>query len=82
VSAGLERRELLRLGCSADVEDFTAKFSDVTLVFDVETTEARESGRRRSVRMTPNWEESWIHQKAVLPFSVTWKGWKVGQRGT
>jgi len=28
------------------------------------------------------WEEWWIHQKAVLPFSVTWTGWKVGQRGT
>jgi len=25
---------------------------------------------------------SWLHQKAVLPFSVTWTGWKVGQRGT
>ena len=32
--------------------------------------------------MTPNWEEWWIHQKVVLPFSVTWTGWKVGQRGT
>ena len=31
---------------------------------------------------TPNWEVWYIHQKAVLPFSVTWIGWKVGQRGT
>jgi len=31
---------------------------------------------------TPNWEEWWIQQKAVLPFSETWTGWKVGQRGT
>ena len=23
-----------------------------------------------------------LKQKAVLPFSVTWIGWKVGQRGT
>jgi len=22
------------------------------------------------------------YQNAVLPFSVTWTGWKVGQRGT
>jgi len=22
------------------------------------------------------------HQKAVLPFSETWTGWKAGQRGT
>jgi len=28
------------------------------------------------------WEEWWIHQKAVLPFSLTWIGWKVGLRGT
>jgi len=27
-------------------------------------------------------EEWLIHQKAVLPFSVTWTGWRVGQRGT
>ena len=32
--------------------------------------------------MTQNWEERWIHQKAVLPFSETWTGWRVGQRGT
>jgi len=31
---------------------------------------------------TNNWEVWKIHQKAVLPFSVTWTGWKVGQRGT
>jgi len=31
---------------------------------------------------TLSWEEWWIHQKAVLPFSVTWTGWRVGQRGT
>jgi len=35
-----------------------------------------------SLLMTPNWEDRWIHQKAVLPFSVTWIGWKFGQRGT
>ena len=35
-----------------------------------------------SLLMTPNWEEWWIHRKAVLPYSVTWTGWKVGQRGT
>jgi len=35
-----------------------------------------------SVPMTPNWEEWWIHQQAVLPFSEIWTGWKVGQRGT
>jgi len=29
-----------------------------------------------------NWEEWLIHQKAVLPFSETWTGWRVGQRGT
>jgi len=29
-----------------------------------------------------NWEEWWIHQQAVLPFSEIWTGWKVGQRGT
>jgi len=23
-----------------------------------------------------------MHQKSVLPFSETWTGWKVGQRGT
>jgi len=28
------------------------------------------------------WKEWWIHQKSVLPFSMTWTGWKVGQRGT
>jgi len=28
--------------------------------------------------MTQNWEEWWIHQKAVLPFSETWTGWRVG----
>jgi len=32
--------------------------------------------------LTQNWEEWLIHRKAVLPFSVTWTGWKVGQRGT
>jgi len=26
--------------------------------------------------------EWWIHWKAVLPFSETWTGWRVGQRGT
>jgi len=35
-----------------------------------------------SLLMTPNWEVWQIHQKAVLPFSETWIGWKVGQRGT
>jgi len=29
--------------------------------------------------MTQNWEEWWTHQKAVLLFSKTWTGWKVGQ---
>jgi len=29
-----------------------------------------------------HWEEWWIHQKAALPFSETWTGWRVGQRGT
>jgi len=35
-----------------------------------------------SLLLTQNWEEWWIHQKAVLPFSETWTGWRVGQRGT
>jgi len=35
-----------------------------------------------SFLMTQNWEEWWMHQKAVLSFSVTWTGWKVGHRGT
>jgi len=35
-----------------------------------------------SLLMTQNREEWLIHWKAVLPFSVTWTGWKVGQRGT
>jgi len=25
--------------------------------------------------MIQNWEEWWIHQKAVLPFSETWTDW-------
>jgi len=28
------------------------------------------------------WEDWWIYQKAVMPFSETWTGWRVGQRGT
>jgi len=32
--------------------------------------------------MTQNLEVWWIHQKAVLPFSKTWTGCRVGQRGT
>jgi len=28
------------------------------------------------------WEEWLTHQKAVLPFSQTWTGWRVGWRGT
>jgi len=35
-----------------------------------------------SLLMTQSWEEWWIHQKAVLPFSEIWTGWRVGQRGT
>jgi len=35
-----------------------------------------------SLLMTQNWEEWWIHQKAVLPFSMTWTGWRVRERGT
>jgi len=35
-----------------------------------------------SLLMTQYWEEWWIRQKAVLPFSVTWTGWRVGRRGT
>ena len=35
-----------------------------------------------SLLMTQSWDEWWIHQKAVLPFSETWTGWKAGQRGT
>jgi len=31
--------------------------------------------------MVQNWEGWWIQQKAVLPFSETWTGWRVGQRG-
>jgi len=30
--------------------------------------------------MTQNWEEWWIHQKAMLPSSETWTGWRVGCR--
>jgi len=29
--------------------------------------------------MTQNWEEWLIDRKAVLPFSETWTGWRVGQ---
>jgi len=35
-----------------------------------------------SLLMTPNWEEWWIHRNAVPPYSETWIGWRVGQRGT
>ena len=35
-----------------------------------------------SLLVTQNWEEWWIHRKAVLPFSETWRGWRVGHRGT
>ena len=35
-----------------------------------------------SLLMTQNWEEWWMQQMAVLPFSKTWIGWKAGQRGT
>ena len=37
---------------------------------------------QQNLLMTPNWEEWWIHQQAVLPFSETWTGWRVGQRRT
>ena len=30
--------------------------------------------------MILNWEEWPTHQKAALPFSETWTGWRVGQR--
>jgi len=33
-------------------------------------------------QMTQNWEQWRIHQKAVLPFSETWTGWRAGQKGT
>jgi len=42
----------------------------------------RSSKSVQDLLMTPNWEEWWIHWQAVLPFSVTWTGWKVGRRGT
>jgi len=29
-----------------------------------------------------SWEEGWHTRKAVLPFSDTWIGWRVGQTGT
>ena len=29
-----------------------------------------------------NWDEWPMHQKTVLPFSETWTGWRVRQRGT
>jgi len=32
--------------------------------------------------MTQNLQEWHILQKAALPFSETWTGWKAGQRGT
>jgi len=32
--------------------------------------------------MTQNQKEWLIHRKAVLPFSETWTGWRVGQRGS
>jgi len=35
-----------------------------------------------SLVMIKNWEEWLIHQKAVLPFSETWTGWRTGCRGT
>ena len=35
-----------------------------------------------SLLMAQNCEEWWIHWQAVLPFSETWTGGKVGQRGT
>jgi len=31
--------------------------------------------------MTQNWEEWLIHWTAVLPFSETWTGWRVGHKG-
>ena len=43
--------------------------------------EGTQSILSASLLMTQNWEEWWIHQKAVLPFSETWTGWRVGQRG-
>jgi len=43
--------------------------------------EGTESTLRRWL-MTQNWEEWWIHQKTVLPFSMTWTGWRIGRRGT
>jgi len=42
----------------------------------------RQSVPSASLMKTQNWEEWLIHQKAVLPFSETWTGWRVGQRGT
>jgi len=35
-----------------------------------------------SLLMTQNWKERPIHQKAVLPFSEIWRGWRFGCRGT
>lgn len=48
LSAGLKRR-LLSLDFSADVEDFIAKFSNTTFVFNVvRDTETRKLGRLQS----------------------------------
>jgi len=41
-----------------------------------------ESVPSTSLLMTQNWEQWWTHREAVLPSSVTWTGWRVGQRGT
>ena len=44
--------------------------------------EVTEHTLTASLLMTPNWEGWLIHQKAVLSFSVTWTGWRAGQKGT
>jgi len=42
----------------------------------------RQSVTSASLLMTQNWEEWWIHQKAVLPFRKTWTAWRAEHRGT
>ena len=51
-------------------------------LFPNDLDEVTEHTLTASLLMTPNWEGWLIHQKAVLSFSVTWTGWRAGQKGT
>ena len=54
----------------------------VLFSFSLVTWMKGQSVPSASLLMRQNWEEWWIHQKAVLPFSKIWTGWRVGCRGT